>query len=273
MTVTNHTALYRFTFPEPIRPANGTYPNHTTQALPLSPVILVDLTDLPDSRTNATVEVDPDTGRIMGNGTFAPSFGFGSYDSYFCIDFDLSETSIRDTGVWMNNRPGPEPKYLNTFLDSNSPPLPAGAWTHFNAPKSNEIIVRVGISFISTAKACQNAQDEVPDFGFQETLLAAQNAWNEKLSVITIDPEGVDTDIQTIFWSGVYRSMLSPQDYTGENPLWESDEPYYDSYYCIWDSFRSVHPFITLVDPTSQTRMIRSLIDIYRFEGKSMIFS
>lgn len=74
-------------------------------------------------------------------------------------------------------------------------------------------------------------------------------------------------DLQTIFWSGVYRAMISPQDYTGENPLWESDEPYYDSYYCIWDSFRSIHPFLTLVDPHSQTLMIRSLIDIYRHEG------
>jgi hypothetical protein len=25
--------------------------------------------------------------------------------------------------------------------------------------------------------------------------------------------------------------MISPQDYTGENPLWNSTEPYYDSYY------------------------------------------
>lgn len=41
----------------------------------------------------------------------------------------------------------------------------------------------------------------------------------------------------------------------------------YDSYYCIWDSYRSIHPLITLVDPLSQTLMVRSLIDIYRFEG------
>lgn len=28
------------------------------------------------------------------------------------------------------------------------------------------------------------------------------------------------------FFSGIYRTMVSPQDYTGENPLWQSDEPY-----------------------------------------------
>lgn len=41
----------------------------------------------------------------------------------------------------------------------------------------------------------------------------------------------------------------------------------YDSFYCIWDSYRSIHPLITLVDPLSQTLMVRSLIDVYRFEG------
>ena len=73
--------------------------------------------------------------------------------------------------------------------------------------------------------------------------------------------------LQTVFWSGAYRSMISPQDYTGENPLWKSDEPYYDSFYCIWDSYRSIHPLLTILDPQSQTLMIRSLIDTYRHEG------
>jgi putative alpha-1,2-mannosidase len=35
----------------------------------------------------------------------------------------------------------------------------------------------------------------------------------------------------------------------------------------IWDSFRSIHPLLTIVDPASQTLMVRSLLDIYRHEG------
>lgn len=54
----------------------------------------------------------------------------------------------------------------------------------------------------------------------------------------------------------------------GENPLWKSDEPYFDSYYCIWDSFRSTHPLLTLLDPHAQALMVRSLLDVYRHEGK-----
>lgn len=260
MTVSNHTALYRFTFPD----------TPTEEDAPLSPLILADLIDLPLSRVNGSVEVDPGTGRIAGNGTFSPSFGIGTYDLHFCADF--AGATVRDTGVFMNNRAGNEPKSLSVVadgIDVSPEILPAGAWTWFEAPdKDNQILARVGVSFISVVQACSNAEAEIPTFDFNGTLKSAQQAWTDKLGSISVTPGGVNESLQTVFWSGVYRAAISPQDYTGENPLWSSTEPYYDSYYCIWDSFRSIHSLITLFDPVSQTRMIRSLIDIYRHEGK-----
>lgn len=256
MTVTNHTALYRFTFPETPTESNA----------PSSPLILADLSDLPDSRINGSISVDENSGRISGSGTFSPSFGIGSYTLHFCADF--SGANIRDTGVFMNNRAGSQPKNLSVMADgvNNSPEiLPAGAWTRFKA--SNEIIARVGVSFISRDQACSNAEREIPSFDFDAVHAAARQAWEDALGVVSIKPGGANASLQTVFWSGLYRSALSPQDYTGENPLWESTEPYYDSYYCIWDSFRSIHTLITLIDPVSQARMIRSLIEIYRQEG------
>ncbi|KAK8049433.1 glycoside hydrolase family 92 protein [Apiospora phragmitis] len=261
ITASNHTALYQFTF---IGNATG---NATTKGAPLSPLLIVDLTDLPDTRSNGSASVDPQTGRMTGTGTFDPSFGLGTYTLHYCVDSKANST-IRDTGVFVNNRAGSEPKNITMQKDNNRTPLPAGTYTWFgeSAPGA-QITVRVGVSFMSTQQACENAEKEIPNFDFEATLEAAEKAWKDKLSVISVDPSGTDNSYQTIFWSGVYRAMLSPQDYTGENPLWESDEPYYDSYYCIWDSFRSIHPFIALIDPYSQTLMIRSLIDIYRHEG------
>ena len=133
--------------------------------------------------------------------------------------------------------------------------------------QGNQILARVGMSFVSEDQACANAEREIPSWGFDDVVAAAEAAWRSKLDVIKVEDGGVDLVFLKAFWSGVYRSMISPQDYTGENPLWESDEPYYDSYYCIWDSFRSIHPLITILDPHSQTLMIRSLLDIYRHEG------
>ncbi|KAF4125146.1 Glycosyl hydrolase family 92 [Geosmithia morbida] len=261
MTTTNHTALYRFTFPsEPTKDKRG-------GELPYSPLILADLTDLSDSRTNGQIKVDPDAGRITGNGTFAPSFGVGTYDLHFCTDFEGAD--IRDAGVWINNRAGNTSDYLVLSEDGNNdPPLPAGAWVRFRAPESNEILARVGLSFVNVDQACQNAEKEVEDFDFARVREDAADAWRHKLGAVSVDSKGVSESLQRTFWSGIYRSFISPQDYTGENPLWESDEPYFDSFYCIWDSFRSTHPLLTLLDPHAQALMVRSLIDVYRHEGR-----
>jgi putative alpha-1,2-mannosidase len=216
-TVTNHSALYRFTFPD-----QSSLADNTT----LSPLILTDLVDLSGTRSESKVSVDAKTGRLSGSGSFGPSFGSGSYSMYFCMDFDGADL----------RRAGGHTKDGSVIIGPNSDPEvpnPLAAFVQFHAPENedNQILVRVGISFISTEQACGNAEREQPDFDFAGTVAAAESAWEEKLSVVEISTEGVDKDMEVIFWSGIYRTMISPQDYTGENPLWESDEPYYDSYY------------------------------------------
>lgn len=259
MTVTNHTALYRFTFPDTPAADNAT----------LSPLILQDLIDLPRSRINGSASVDPSTGRMTGTGSFSPSFGIGTYTLHFCTDF--KGANIRDTGVFMNNRAGTEPKNITAVQDTtNASPaiLPAGAWTRFEAPSDGQILARVGLSFISVNQACSNAEKEIPDFDFDAHHQAARQAWTDTLGAFSVKPgDNINSTFQTIFWSGIYRAGISPQDYTGENPLWNSSMPYYDSFYCIWDSFRSIHSLITIMDPVSQIDMMRSLVDIYEHEG------
>lgn len=110
MTATQHTSLFRFTFP----PGNSTG----------SPLILMDLTDLGDTRQdNATVDVNGSTGRMMGSGVFLPSFGSGTYTAYFCADFS-SAAKIRDNGIFVNSRATADVKSLKISTGINDYPLP-----------------------------------------------------------------------------------------------------------------------------------------------------
>ncbi|KAK7935532.1 glycosyl hydrolase family 92 [Apiospora marii] len=245
MTAAMHTTLFRFSVPDEgeILSSNGI-------VVPNSPVLLLDLTDL---RT--------DTPR-------RPSFGHGQYSAYFCADFKGAE--IRKTGTFVNTKANETAKGMGRGSSGGStmPAGSAGGFVQFDRPLESQFLARVGLSFMSVAQACQNAEREIPDFNFDSVVEAGKRAWSEKLSVIQVDQVGVSEDLLTTFWSGFYRALLSPQDYTGENPLWNSSEPYFDSFYCIWDSFRAQHPLLTLVDPKEQTRMVRALIDIYKHEGK-----
>ncbi|KAI5303983.1 hypothetical protein KEM56_006988 [Ascosphaera pollenicola] len=230
MTTTNRSALYRFTF---------------DKSKQLYPLVLVDLIDLSHSRSNGSASIDPDTGRMTGNGTFAPSFGIGTYDMHFCIDFKNAD--LEKTGTFVNNRQSSSVKQF-TLINPSDASMSAGLWAQFDEPKDDHLLVRVGISFISTQQACQNAEREQPDFDFESTVSAARAAWADKFSVISVDNEGISKDMQISFWSALYRSFISPQDYTGENPLWESEEPYYDSYYWYVINSNPVKPDNQLTD-------------------------
>lgn len=264
MTTTMHTALYRFFF----RPGPWVeyQDSDVAKRVPSNPLILIDLRDLAGSLSDGAVEVFPEAGRIVGNGTFNPSFGKGMYNASFCVDF--RGATIKNVGTFV----GDNATHLETSLgqDFDRPYNPSGslgAWIHFHQPGDSFILARVGLSFLSTEQACENAELEVPDFDFRKVRQEAEAAWSEKLSVIKVDDTGVSDELQTTFWSGLYRSLLSPQNYTGENQLWESAEPYFDSFYCIWDSFRAQHPLLTIIDPSAQAEMVRTLLDVYRHLG------
>lgn len=221
MTTTQHASIFRFKFPE-----KGPSGNAST------PLILMDLTDLSDSRQdNGTISVDSETGQMKGSAKFLPSFGTGSYMSYFCADFLGSP--ISSNGIFSNSRASSNVKTLTISRSINGYPLPGGAFNMFKTAgdKDNGILVRVGVSLISTDQACSNAADEIPTGDFEAVKATAETAWRNKISTITVSTTGIDKDSLTNFYSGIYRTMVNPQDYTGENPLWKSKEPYFDSFY------------------------------------------
>ncbi|RAR11617.1 glycoside hydrolase family 92 protein [Stemphylium lycopersici] len=260
MAVSEHAALFRFDFSQA-----------SVSNLSSDPLIMLDLTDLWQSRQNASISIEAsdgiEGGRMKGNGTFLPSFGAGSYMAYFCLD--LSGGTVKNSGVWVNDRAGTEPKELYVTRGFNLFYLQAGGFIRFKGPLPGPILVRMGLSFISTGQACQNAEREIPGphYDFDGLVTSAEDAWREKLAPISIEPGDVEESMQVNFWSAVYRTMISPQNYTGENPHWQSDEPYYDSFYCLWDMWRVQLPFLTVLDPMTMSTIVRSLLDTYKHRG------
>ncbi|KAJ5568752.1 Alpha-1-2-mannosidase [Penicillium hetheringtonii] len=252
MTAAHHTSLFRFNFPSGEKG---------------SPLILLDLSDLSDTRQdNGTISIDQSSGRMTGSAKFLPSFGSGSYHLHFCADFQSSGW-LRDSGIFVNTRASNDVHDLTISRSINGYPLPGGGFIRFQPPSDGIVNARVGVSFISSEQACSNAETEIPNFEFEATRQNAVEQWTDKMEPIRVSREGVKSSVLTNFYSGIYRTMVNPQNYTGENPLWTSTEPYFDSFYCLWDSFRSQIPFLTIFDPNSATQMVRSLIDTQRHLG------
>ncbi|KAA1467436.1 alpha-1,2-mannosidase, putative subfamily [Dentipellis sp. KUC8613] len=256
VTVTAHTALHRLTF----------------NAASSSPAtLLLDLTnDLSHSFHNGSIQIaQPANGsangttRITGGGNFSPSFGIGNYNVYFCLDAPGIESQSLYSGSSIVN---------DTSLSLNGGS--AGALLQIDnsalTSQNNTFLTRIGVSFLSSDTACSYAASEIPDItsaSFDGVKAAARARWNDILGTVQVDTTGVTHETTENFWSSLYRSYISPINVTGDNPLWESTEPYYDSFYCIWDSFRTVHPLFAITQPGPQAEMVRALIDVYRHLG------
>jgi predicted alpha-1,2-mannosidase len=180
-----------------------------------------------------------------------------SYTVYF---YARTDTPAAAWGTWTNDRLQPGSRTAQAGAKT-----PSGAWLSFPTRAGQQVQMKIGISFLSAAQARRNAEAEIPNFDFAATQSAAVAAWDKALS--TVEVTGETPEQTQIFYTALYHTMLMPVDRTGENPLWNSAEPYYDDYYAIWDIFRSSGPLLTLIAPERQTGIVRSLVDIYRHEG------
>ena len=140
-----------------------------------------------------------------------------------------------------------------------------GAWFNFGDGKPRTVKMRIGISFISIAQAKASLAAEIPDFDFDAVAARARATWAKALSPVRVD--GATDDQRKLAYTALYHQMLMPTDRTGENPLWQSNEPSYDDYYAVWDIFRTTSPFLGLIAPDRQAGIVRSLIDIHAHEG------
>ncbi|ADV81861.1 GH92 family glycosyl hydrolase [Terriglobus saanensis] len=180
----------------------------------------------------------------------------GEYKVYYYMTLD---TPANATHTWSG-------KDLTTAQDVTvGANTPVGASFDF-ATKANQVIqAKVGISFISAEQAKHNVQQEVPAWNFATVRNAATGLWNSELAKLSLSGES-DSQRRQLY-TAMYHIMLMPTDRTGENPDWQSSEPYYDDFYCIWDTFRTSSPLLTLISPDRQRDILRALIDIYRHTG------
>jgi predicted alpha-1,2-mannosidase len=179
------------------------------------------------------------------------------YTVYFYASTDTAATSW---GTWNGDvfHEGSKQQEGGVWVGS-------GAWLTFAASERPVVQCKVGISFVSEAQAKRNVATEIPSFDFEKVHLQAIAVWEKALS--TLEIKGASEQDLQVFYTAIYHTMLTPVDRTGENPVWKSDEPYYDDFFTLWDTFRSSGPLLTLIAPDRQAQMVRTLIDVYRHEG------
>lgn len=222
------------------------------------------VSSIPQSATGGTVAVT-DPRHAEGSISITGGWNPAPYTLYFAAEF--SRDAI-ETGTWDQDRvyPGHEqasgidqtPRSMDSYRNQ------MGAYFRFDTTQQTVVEMRLAVSFLSIAQAKRTLTSERSS-GFDEVRRQASTQWAQVLSKIEV--EGGTTAQRNIFYTAMYRSHVMPHDLTGENAWWTSDAPHYEDFYTLWDTFRTLHPLFTLIEPERQTAMVQSLLDTYKHTG------
>ncbi|KAK7743180.1 hypothetical protein SLS53_004265 [Cytospora paraplurivora] len=243
---TERAGIYRYTFPSKPRHRN----------------VIVDVSHVLTSFRGMGLEQHYRGGSLEGWNR-APKWRV-----YFCGYFDTQKpphykTFVSHTGSYNTAKLAEYP--AGRKIQSTTR---VGAVFYFKDDAKSVVTSRVGVSFTSTEQACNNVNSQIPAGTPLETVTkATQDAWNTQvLSKITTTDKRSTRNLQLLY-SSLYHMHLLPTNKTGENPLWNSNEPYYDDIFTFWDLFRCTTPLLHILQPTHYTGLIRSLIDTWRHTG------
>lgn len=146
--------------------------------------------------------------------------------------------------------------------------LDIGALVTFDTSQDEEIMVKIGVSFIDMEQAKRNLEMEIPAWDFDKVKNDGREIWNNALAKIKI--EGGTDKQKTIFYSALYRVMLGSQTLDrNEYGRYYSrlDKQVHDTeghaFYQVgsnWGSHHSLFPLVLLLEPEIQNDIMRSYI-------------
>ncbi|MCA9711669.1 MAG: GH92 family glycosyl hydrolase, partial [Myxococcales bacterium] len=221
------------------------------------------------SSTESHVELDPATGRVRGFMTVDGSYSsrFGGLRTYF--ELQASEP-VTGHGVWDELRALHEDE---AEQDGST----IGAWLTFSpppeAPQAPMVVeLRVGISYLSMEQAAANLEASLPG-SFEQTRAAAEAAWEPELSRVRV--AGGTDDQRRMLYTGLYHAWLTPTLFTEadgryrgfDGQVHDADGDLYYSDFSLWDTYRTVHPLLNLVQRDRHGDMMQSLVRMYEQGG------
>ncbi len=157
-----------------------------------------------------------------------------------------------------------------------------GAFIRFKRKKGEEIVIKAASSFTGTEGALRNLESEIPHWNFERTRRELSGIWEKHLAKITVQTE-VRNDKEQ-FYSALYRASALPRtfsDVDGSYPSFAAGETeakmmttsgtYYEDF-SMWDTYRALHPLLTIISPYKSGEMMQSLVDKYEQGGWMPIF-
>ncbi len=221
---------------------------------------------LPKWVNSATVAIDASNQTVSGVSNFSGGLTGGhpgGTNVYYVVQFSQPFAAY---GTWTGGEP--------TDGSVSAAGTDVGAYLGF-AAGGQPLLIRVGISFQSLAQAQANLAARAPNWDFDGMMNATRDAWRQYLGKIEVS--GGSLSDRRVFYTALYHAGLMPHDWTETNGQYmgfdaqahDAGARQYYTDFSLWDTFRTFHPLLTLLDPVRTADFMQSLTLMYE-QGGSM---
>lgn len=277
MTATQHCGIYRFTYPE-----------HEQSRIQIDLARRVGGTStwqqvkkVDEQTITGSIKCPPEGGG-WGNGD-----GKADYTLFFYAQFSQP---LRDYGIWSAAIPDEQTRKLEDVTGHTYQQIIAqagikesiteeqgkhlGFFMNFPTKEGDQVVMKVGISFVDEEGAKRNLEQEIPGWDFDDVRMEAHKLWNDALAKIKI--KGGSDEQKTVFYTALYHTMIDPRTFEdvdgrymgGDKEAQLSENFTKRTVFSGWDVFRSQFPLQTLINPTVVNDMLQSLVTLAGESGK-----
>jgi predicted alpha-1,2-mannosidase len=241
LTTTEHTGLYRFTYPKTERG-----------------MVLLDLG--PEEASIKIVDDHTIGGHVRGGRYFVAEFSkpFKSFGTFHQNIPSIDNGHVR-RGDTIN--PGGSAERGSY----------AGCYLNYSTAQGEQVLVKIA-SARSVGEAEEKIQSENPGWDFDGVRKRVEDAWSDKLNLIQI--EGGTQHDREFFYSAFYHSLYSPRliakagtPFRGEDHQMHTVD--YDRYTPIpfWDTGRDQITLLMLLEPDLVTNVLRTHLEMAKESG------
>ena len=155
----------------------------------------------------------------------------------------------------------------------------AGLFLNYSTDANEQVEIKVGLSYTSTANAKNNFQSEAATLSFDEAKRNAQKVWQQELSKILI--EGNNEDDKKKFYTGLFHALLGRGiasdvngDYPthggniGHSPTTTNDaSPQFINTDAIWGAYWNLTQLWALSYPHWYSSYVYTQLQLYKDKG------
>jgi len=139
---------------------------------------------------------------------------------------------------------------------------------------TKSLMVKVGLSGVDVQGAESNLLAEIPGWDRQQLSDSATAVWDKALGVVEVQDK--DTSKIRTFYTALYHCFIHPSlasdadgRYRGrDGQIHRADGFRYYSVFSLWDTYRALHPLLTLIDPIRTRDFILTFLKQFEQAGR-----